>query len=69
MILGTGLVNKVHAEFAKSVEGVEMGDVKAAGYENMNMRQKISRTLGDIFLPIIPVLVAMVFLWVFVAYY
>ena len=35
-----------------------MGDVKAAGYENMNMRQKISRTLGDIFLPIIPVLVA-----------
>lgn len=58
IILGTGLVNKVHDEFEKLVDGNEYTDVKQASYDQMNIWQKISRTLGDIFLPIIPVLVA-----------
>lgn len=58
IILGTGLVNKVHAQFSGLLDGQAMDDVKEAAYANMNIWQKISRTLGDIFLPIIPVLVA-----------
>ena len=34
------------------------GSVKEDAYSKMTMPQKISRTLGDIFVPIIPVLVA-----------
>ncbi|WP_143317100.1 sucrose-specific PTS transporter subunit IIBC [Clostridium sp. HBUAS56017] len=56
IILGTGFVNKVFAEMSK--EGVEAGDAKEDAYKNMTTLQKISRTLGDIFVPIIPVLVA-----------
>ncbi|MBE6050275.1 MAG: PTS sugar transporter subunit IIA [Clostridium sp.] len=56
IILGTGFVNKVFAEMNK--EGVDPGDAKAEAYSNMTLPQKISRTLGDIFVPILPVLVA-----------
>lgn len=56
IILGTGFVNKVFAEINK--EGVETGNAKEEAYKNMTLAQKISRTLGDIFVPIIPVLVA-----------
>ncbi|MDS0527567.1 sucrose-specific PTS transporter subunit IIBC [Clostridium sp. SHJSY1] len=56
IILGTGFVNKVFAEMSK--EGVESGNAKEEAYKNMTPLQKISRTLGDIFVPIIPVLVA-----------
>lgn len=56
IILGTGFVNKVFAEMNK--EGVDPGDAKAEAYSNMTLPQKISHTLGDIFVPILPVLVA-----------
>ncbi|EJT6167205.1 sucrose-specific PTS transporter subunit IIBC [Clostridium perfringens] len=56
IILGTGFVNKVFA--AMNGEGVETGNVKEDAYSDMSLPQKISRTLGDIFVPIIPVLVA-----------
>ncbi|PRR79574.1 sucrose-specific PTS transporter subunit IIBC [Clostridium vincentii] len=56
IILGTGFVNKVFEEMSK--EGIETGNAKEEAYSNMTMPQKISRTLGDIFVPIIPVLVA-----------
>ncbi len=39
-------------------EGIDSGNVKEDAYSNMTIPQKISRTLGDIFVPIIPVLVA-----------
>lgn len=56
IILGTGFVNKVFN--AMQSEGIETGNVKEDVYSNMTLSQKISRTLGDIFVPIIPVLVA-----------
>ncbi|WP_024613187.1 sucrose-specific PTS transporter subunit IIBC [Clostridium sp. Ade.TY] len=56
IILGTGFVNKVYK--AMQEEGIDSGNVKEDAYSNMTIPQKISRTLGDIFVPIIPVLVA-----------
>ncbi|MGL4570739.1 MAG: sucrose-specific PTS transporter subunit IIBC [Clostridium sp.] len=56
IILGTGFVNKVYAKMSE--EGIESGNAKEEAYSNMTLPQKISRTLGDIFVPIIPVLVA-----------
>lgn len=56
IILGTGFVNKVYAE----MEGIETEEVdsKEERFKEMNVFQKVSRVLGDIFVPIIPVLVA-----------
>lgn len=56
IILGTGFVNKVFAAMSGNVE--ISSSVKEDAYSNMTIPQKISRTLGDIFVPIIPVLVA-----------
>ena len=56
IILGTGFVNKVYDVLTQ--DGVQKGNLKADVYSDMTMIQKISRTFGDIFLPIIPVLVA-----------
>ena len=57
IILGTGFVDKVFAEF---VRGTNFSGVsnKEEAYAQMTTVQKISRTLGDVFVPIIPVLVA-----------
>ena len=57
IILGTGFVDKVFAEF---VRGTNFSGVsnKEEAYAQMSTVQKISRTLGDVFVPIIPVLVA-----------
>lgn len=57
IILGTGFVDKVFAEFTK---GASFGTTsnKDEAYAEMSLLQKISRTLGDVFVPIIPVLVA-----------
>ncbi len=57
IILGTGFVNKVHNEFEKLV-GVSQANVKDEVYSNMNIIQKIARIFGDVFVPIIPALVA-----------
>lgn len=57
IVLGTGFVNKVYNEFI-----VQNGDIKTDNksevYKDMTLIQKASRTLGDVFVPIIPVLVA-----------
>jgi len=56
IILGTGFVNKVFDKMEG--QGIEKGNMDEDLYEEMNTIQKISRVLGDIFVPIIPVLVA-----------
>lgn len=57
IVLGTGFVNKVYAAFLSENEDINT-DNKSEVYKNMTAIQKISRTLGDVFVPIIPVLVA-----------
>ncbi len=59
IILGSGIVNKVYAE----LEGLELNTVsKQEQSEAVNQQQKgikrLMRTLGDIFVPIIPVIAA-----------
>lgn len=58
IILGTGFVDKVTDEFIKLKPALSGGGNKEAAYEQMSLMQKVSRTLGDVFVPIIPVLVA-----------
>ncbi|MBR1730373.1 MAG: PTS glucose transporter subunit IIA [Selenomonadaceae bacterium] len=58
IICGTGFVDKVTEEFIKLKPSLAGGGNKEAAYEQMSLVQKISRTLGDVFVPIIPVLVA-----------
>ena len=58
IICGTGFVDKVTEEFIKLKPSLAGGGGKDAAYAEMSLVQKISRTLGDVFVPIIPVLVA-----------
>lgn len=58
IILGTGFVNKVYAEIVGGSENLANSSAKEDAYANMSLLQKISRTFGDVFVPIIPVLVA-----------
>jgi len=55
IVLGTGFVNKVYAQIAKGVTEEDAGN---ESQKNMSVPQKISRTIGDVFVPIIPILVA-----------
>ncbi|SFW35911.1 glucose PTS transporter subunit IIA [Selenomonas ruminantium] len=57
IILGTGFVDKVFAEFVKGTNFSGVSN-KEEAYAQMTPLQKLSRTLGDVFVPIIPVLVA-----------
>lgn len=57
VVLGTGFVNKVYDAFISENNEIKT-DNKSEVYQNMTWIQKISRTLGDVFVPIIPVLVA-----------
>jgi len=60
IIFGTGLVNKVYAEFIKLVgvgESTKAELVDAAA-KKLNPAQRIARTLSNIFVPIIPAIVA-----------
>ncbi|MBQ1889571.1 MAG: PTS glucose transporter subunit IIA [Selenomonas sp.] len=57
IILGTGFVDKVFAEFVKGTTFSGVSN-KEEAYAQMTPIQKISRTFGDVFVPIIPVLVA-----------
>ncbi len=55
IVLGTGVINKVYNE----VEKLYGQDEKEPGtLEGGNLMQKISRLFGDIFIPIIPIIVA-----------
>lgn len=58
IILGTGFVNKVYDVLVGMNPALAGGSNKEAAYEQMTTAQKISRTFGDVFVPIIPVLVA-----------
>ena len=60
LIIGTGTVNKVYDEFL-SVTGASAAtkdDVKAAAASKMPWWKKILKTPGDVFVPILPAIVA-----------
>ncbi len=60
IIIGTGTVNKVYDEFI-DISGVAAGskdDVKAAAAANMPWWKRLVKTLGDVFVPILPAIVA-----------
>ena len=60
VIYGTGIVNDVYDEFIKQagISGGTKDDVKAAAAEKQNPFLRAIKTLGDIFVPIIPAIVA-----------
>ncbi len=60
IILGTGTVNKVYDEFIKiaGIEGSSKEEVKQAANAKQNIFKRAIKTLGDIFVPIIPAIVA-----------
>ena len=60
VIFGTGLVNKVYAEFVAltgtgTASKAELTDMATA---KLNVAQRLARTLSNIFVPIIPAIVA-----------
>ncbi|PWC10951.1 sucrose-specific PTS transporter subunit IIBC [Brenneria corticis] len=60
IIFGTGLVNKVYAEFIKAVGISESSKSEAAtlAARKLNPLQRLARLLSNIFVPIIPAIVA-----------
>ncbi len=58
IILGTGFVDKVYNVITRDSETLAQSNNKETAYADMTLLQKVSRILGDIFVPIIPVLVA-----------
>ena len=57
IILGTGFVNRIYDIVAGASKSMST-DLKKDLYANMSIPQKLSRILGDVFIPVIPVLVA-----------
>lgn len=57
VILGTGFVDKVYDEFTGATQDLDT-DVSGDLYAGMSLPKKISRMLGDVFIPVIPALVA-----------
>ena len=64
IILGTGTVNKVYDEFIaiSGLTAASKEEVKAAAAAKQNIFKRAIKTLGDIFVPIIPAIVASGFL-------
>ena len=64
IIFGTGVVNKVYEEFTKQagISEASKEDVKQAAASRAPWYQRAIKTLGDIFVPIIPAIVASGFL-------
>lgn len=60
IIFGSGIVNQVYAEMAKQTGLAEMStnDVASAGADKQNLIQRAVKGLSDIFVPIIPAIVA-----------
>ena len=60
IIFGSGTVNKVHAEMQKQmgIGDMSTSEVAAAGAANQPLLQRIVKGLADIFVPIIPAIVA-----------
>lgn len=67
IILGTGVVNKVYDEFISMAGITESSkeEVKQAAASKQNIFHRMIKTLGDIFVPIIPAIVARGCLWDF----
>ena len=64
IILGTGTVNKVYDEFlaVSGMSGMSKEEAKAAAAQKQPLFKRAIKTLGDIFVPIIPAIVASGFL-------
>lgn len=64
IILGTGTVNKVYDEFIAiaGITAASKEEAKAAAAAQQNVFKRAIKTLGDIFVPIIPAIVASGFL-------
>ena len=60
IIFGSGTVNKVHAEMQKQmgIGDMSTSEVAAAGAANQPLLQRLVKGLADIFVPIIPAIVA-----------
>lgn len=60
IIFGTGTVNKVYEEFIQlaGITGGTKEEVKQAAAAKQNMLKRAIKTLGDVFVPIIPAIVA-----------
>ena len=60
MIIGTGTVNKVYDEFLKvsGMSAATKDDVKAAAAAKQPLPKRIVKALGDVFVPILPAIVA-----------
>ena len=60
IIFGSGTVNKVHAELTKllGIGDVSKAEVAEAASGNQNLLQRLVKGLADIFVPIIPAIVA-----------
>lgn len=60
IIIGTGTVNKVYDEFIAEagVEASSKDEVKAQVAQKQNWFKRLIKTLGDVFVPIIPAIVA-----------
>lgn len=60
IILGTGIVNRVYAEFIQMANIQEMTkeELKKVAAQKQNPIQKLLKTLADVFVPILPALVA-----------
>ncbi|MBR1919117.1 MAG: PTS glucose transporter subunit IIA [Spirochaetales bacterium] len=60
LIIGTGTVNKVYDEFlaVTGVSAATKDDVKKAAASQMPLWKKILKTPGDVFVPILPAIVA-----------
>ena len=60
IIFGSGTVNKVHAELTKllGIGDVSKAEVAEAAGSNQNLMQRLVKGLADIFVPIIPAIVA-----------
>lgn len=59
VIFGTGTVNRIYEEVEKlGVDSVSLEDQKQEAAQQGNKFQRAVRTFGDVFVPIIPVLVA-----------
>ena len=60
VILGTGTVNKVYDEFLAitGLTAASKEDVKAAAAAKQPLPQRMVKALGDVFVPILPAIVA-----------
>ncbi len=60
IIFGTGVVNKVYEEFnsAGNFEAATKEEVKQAAAAQTNIFKRMIKTIGDVFVPIIPAIVA-----------